>query len=201
MTNGDFTSGNMHRTYIGVEDASTLINSPIGAGAFYAIREVETAKNYYGGYHTLVTLREFYPVQGRVWTRMYDINAKIWYPIYKWQESYPNGAHTIPAMVIGTEYALEEYYNGSQIYAKWVDFGALPSSGYKTLATGISPDKYVSILGTMYTSQDASFRMFPNYYSGNLAASAFINSGSLIVVEVFRDMSQWTAKFLLKYIK
>ena len=70
--NGDYSDSVMHISYVGTEDASTLTNSPVTSGAFYAIREVHRVPNYYGGYHHLVVFREIYPEQGRVWSRMYD---------------------------------------------------------------------------------------------------------------------------------
>ena len=84
--NGNFETGNMHRSYVGTEDASTLFNCPVSGGSFYAIREVEAVANQHGGYHTMVTLKEFYPVQGRKWYRMYDINQKAWLPLNGWRE-------------------------------------------------------------------------------------------------------------------
>ena len=64
---------------VGTEDASTLQNSPITTGAFYAYREVVLIKSpVSNGTKVIVRLTEMYPTAGRIW-----INA--WNPdIFSW---------------------------------------------------------------------------------------------------------------------
>jgi len=82
--NGNYDSVVMQTTYVGTEDSSTIVNSPLSSGSFYAIRQVYRVPNQFGGYHFLVNLLEFYPCQGRMWFRMYDINQKKWLPVNGW---------------------------------------------------------------------------------------------------------------------
>ena len=63
---------------IGTEDASTLINSPVTSGAFYAYREVLTIKSPRQNYKTIVRLTEAYPVPGRLWIRVYNPDIASW---------------------------------------------------------------------------------------------------------------------------
>lgn len=76
---GNFDDLCMSHTHISTEDASTLKDSPITSGAFYAIRRVSASPVG----HVFVTLEEFYPVRGRVWVNMYDKNYGTW---LGWQE-------------------------------------------------------------------------------------------------------------------
>ena len=66
---------------IATEDASTLKNSPVTSGAFYAYREVFPIVNVSGGsgkYKVFVVLHEAYPVAGRVWTRAFNPDDSSW---------------------------------------------------------------------------------------------------------------------------
>ena len=61
---------------IGTEDASTINNSPVNSGPFYAYRrvyQVYSALN--NNYKTMIELHEAYPQRGRVWKREYDPNT------------------------------------------------------------------------------------------------------------------------------
>ena len=58
---------------IGVEDASTLRNSPVTSGKFYAYRRVYQVYSSSGdNYKTTVELHEIVPKRGRIWKRDYD---------------------------------------------------------------------------------------------------------------------------------
>lgn len=103
-----------------------------------------------------------------------------------------------PDMTIGTEYKLAEYYDGSPVYAKWVDFGALPNNTYKSLSIGVAPAKMVSISGILYDTGNVSFVPFGAACD---IATCFVNSANLLVVETTSDRTAWTGKFLLKYTK
>lgn len=60
----------------GTDDASTLINSPVNSGPFYAYRRTyqvyNTVNNFY---NTAVELHETYPQRGRIWKREYAPNV------------------------------------------------------------------------------------------------------------------------------
>ena len=72
--NCDYTQDCMQPSQVATEDASTLVNSPLASGAFYAVRTVEG----YGVGHVCVRLHEMYPSNGRVWSNMYDKNQQNW---------------------------------------------------------------------------------------------------------------------------
>lgn len=59
----------------GTDDASTLKNSPVTSGSFYAYRRTyqvyNTVNNFY---NTVVELHESYPQRGRIWKREYAPN-------------------------------------------------------------------------------------------------------------------------------
>lgn len=57
------------------EDASTLINSPVTSGPFYAYRKVYPVYTPWS-YHSkvFVELKEVFPQKGRIWTQAYDPN-------------------------------------------------------------------------------------------------------------------------------
>ena len=63
----------------GTEDASTLKNSPVASGPFYAYRRVyqvySAANNHY---KTAVELHETYPKRGRIWKCEYDPTNGSW---------------------------------------------------------------------------------------------------------------------------
>ena len=66
------------RTVVATEDASTLVNSPVTSGAFYASREVQCIKSHAGGYKVNVILYENYPVSGRIWTSSFNPDNNSW---------------------------------------------------------------------------------------------------------------------------
>lgn len=83
---GDFSANNMKMAYVGTDNASALVNSPISSGAFYALREV-----FKINHQTMVRLVESYPKPGRIWTRVYDPNFGQWLPTSGWNDTSPVG--------------------------------------------------------------------------------------------------------------
>lgn len=125
MLNGDYTADNMQPGYIATENASTLVNSPITSGAFYAYREVEA----YPVGHVLVRLKEMYPCRGRVWSNMYDKNVQGW---CGWMCGTPVVAQ------VGVEQITNEVFDGRPVYTKLVSCGVCPSQSIKMVAHGAS---------------------------------------------------------------
>ena len=80
--NGVMNEPYMYPGSVTTEDASTLINSPMREGAFYAYREVfflpnrGVVGNTYG--KTIIRLTEAYPVSGRIWTNVYNTDLNDW---------------------------------------------------------------------------------------------------------------------------
>lgn len=125
MLNGDYTADNMQPGYIATENASSLVNSPITSGAFYAYREVEA----YPVGHVLVRLKEMYPCSGRTWSNMYDKNVQGW---YGWKCGTPVVAQ------VGVEQITNEIFDGRPVYTKLVSCGVCPSQSIKMVAHGAS---------------------------------------------------------------
>ena len=80
--NGVMNEPYMYPGSVATEDASTLKNSPMREGAFYAYREVffipnqGIVGNTYG--KTIIRLTEAYPVSGRIWTNVYNTDFNDW---------------------------------------------------------------------------------------------------------------------------
>lgn len=80
--NGVMNKSYMYPGSVATEDASTLANSPVKSGAFYAHREVlfipnqGIVGNTYG--KTIVRLTEAYPITGRIWTCSYNTDFSTW---------------------------------------------------------------------------------------------------------------------------
>lgn len=80
--NGVMNESYMYPGSVATEDASTLANSPVKSGAFYAHREVlfipnqGIVGNTYG--KTIVRLTEAYPITGRIWTCSYNTDFSTW---------------------------------------------------------------------------------------------------------------------------
>lgn len=103
---------NMSESIVAVEDASTLSNSPIISGAFYAVRKVYwmSADGAEGNTHgkVIVELHEAYPVVGRVWTNVYNKDTNTWSNwgcrcgnTIWWGEGYILDGGTVPWDVFG----------------------------------------------------------------------------------------------------
>ena len=69
------------------EDASTLTNSPVTSGGFWARRTVYPVSNPTGSQHITVELEEYEPVLGRRWLRTYYAATGKWSE--KWVEISP----------------------------------------------------------------------------------------------------------------
>ncbi len=97
---GVFEQSYMFPGVIATENASTLKNSPIKTGAFYAYREVffipnqGIVGNTYG--KTIVRLTEAYPVAGRIWTTVYNTDFSSWSSWKKQEPISGGGATDIP---------------------------------------------------------------------------------------------------------
>ena len=69
----------MRAGYVGTEDASTLINSPISSGPFYAYREILVVPNVYDDKNKIIVrLTEAYPKHGRIWINLYNNGWGNW---------------------------------------------------------------------------------------------------------------------------
>lgn len=149
--NGNFdASSNLWAGHVSTEDASTLRNFPITSGAFYGFRTVE--KSPVG--HFLVTVKEMYPVAGRIWSHMYDVHSgwKGWQVLDTKDKFLPLSGGTINGWLKfdgatignewitadGTRFAIRPYHDGNLF-----QITATPSGGSEQASFNISRDGQV----------------------------------------------------------
>lgn len=70
-----YNSNTNYDNVVRTEDASTLINSPVTSGSFYAYRKVYPVYTPWSHHSKVfVELKEVFPQKGRIWTQAYDPN-------------------------------------------------------------------------------------------------------------------------------
>ena len=70
-----YNSNANYDNVVRTEDASTLINSPVTSGPFYAYRKVYPVYTPWSHHSKVfVELKEVFPQKGRIWTQAYDPN-------------------------------------------------------------------------------------------------------------------------------
>ena len=153
--NGDYTASNMQPGNISTEDASTLTNSPITSGAFYATRTVK----YYPVGHVEVRLEEMYPCTGRIWSNMYDTNMKTW-------RGWKCSAVSVDAQV-GVEQMTAEIFDGRPVYTRLVNCGICPSQSIKMVAHGASVWQVMRVHASLSTSGITAPYMNVDNYNAN----------------------------------
>lgn len=109
-----------------------------------------------------------------------------------------------PEMKFGIEYLTEEYWNGERVYAKLIDFGALPVSAYKNC--NVSPDGGIRIIWFegIATASDAStdsdlMYPIPSGFTNGTVRAHTVDNNLQVVTE--SDFSNYNAYFNVKYIK
>lgn len=132
----------------------------------------------------------------------------IRFKLVRWRASsgWKEWACEAPPMVSGVEYLTTERSGGYQVYAKLVDFGALPASGTLTAnvfeaGTYLDNIYVVSIDGVASTS--GLTQPFPviTWDNGIAAYVAYLKGSGEIEVSVKQDMSSYSATFIVKYVK
>lgn len=104
-----------------------------------------------------------------------------------------------PAMAIGTEYETPEYWQGKVVYAKLINFGALPNATYKILS--ISSLGATNIICASATTSVGAFIPF-NYEKGSLTYKMWLSADtSNVCIRTEHDASAETAVVFLKYTK
>ena len=107
-----------------------------------------------------------------------------------------------PNMQLGTEYRTIERWQGKPVYVKLIDFGTLPASGTKYVGVGVTGNKVIYIEPVTW-SNSGSFT--PAYglrdSDGISMMDWWINSSGNLFVGVYCDLSTYTAKVLIKYVK
>lgn len=126
----------------------------------------------------------------------YDFQFRV--PIYDKTGAQVGNSDTEwqnPPVALGVEYRTTERYLGKPVYAKLIDFGALPNNSYKSITHGLTKTAVVSLSAA---STDGKYH-FPST-SNTETVELYINA-SYIVVTVTGNWSAISAYVLVKYTK
>ena len=143
------------------EDASTLKNSPVTSGGFWARRTVYPVSNPTGSQHITVELEEYEPVLGRRWLRTY-YEGSGWSS--KWVEISP--ASPLDQMVSGSSANINDYTGAGLYWMNKTTVTNTPNGGSGMLIVTTSPT------GNVIYQTFVSF----NTGSGYMATRCYTNS-------------------------
>lgn len=143
------------------EDASTLKNSPVTSGGFWARRTVYPVSNPTGSQHITVELEEYEPVLGRRWLRTY-YEGSGWSS--KWVEISP--ASPLDQMVSGSSANINDYTGAGLYWMNKTTVTNTPNGGSGMLIVTTSPT------GNVIYQTFVSF----NTSSGYVATRCYTNS-------------------------
>lgn len=144
------------------EDASTLTNSPVTSGGFWARRTVYPVSNPAGSEHITVELEEYEPVLGRRWLRTYYAATGKWSE--KWVEISP--ASPLDQMVSRSATNINDYTGAGLYWMNKTTVTNTPNGGSGMLIVTTSPT------GNVIYQTFVSF----NTGSGYVATRCYTNS-------------------------
>nr|DAH47799.1 MAG TPA: Tail fiber protein [Caudoviricetes sp.] len=144
------------------EDASTLTNSPVTSGGFWARRTVYPVSNPTGSEHITVELEEYEPVLGRRWLRTYYAATGKWSE--KWVEISP--ASPLDQMVSRSATNINDYTGAGLYWMNKTTVTNTPNGGTGMLIVTTSPT------GNVIYQTFVSF----NTGSGYVATRCYTNS-------------------------
>lgn len=144
------------------EDASTLTNSPVTSGGFWARRTVYPVSNPTGSEHITVELEEYEPVLGRRWLRTYYAATGKWSE--KWVEISP--ASPLDQMVSRSATNIGDYTEAGIYWLNKTTVTNTPNGGSGMLIVTTSPT------GNVIYQTFVSF----NTGSGYVATRCYTNS-------------------------
>lgn len=106
-----------------------------------------------------------------------------------------------PPMEPGVEYRTIARYRNMPVYCRMVEFGDMPASGTKAVTIG-AMTKVVSVEAIAIKHDGSVYASFPVVFDdGSVKAKYNIIGGNTIYVAVFGDMSNYSARFILRYTK
>ena len=160
--NNTLTTEKNQPATIMTEDASTLTNSPVTSGGFWARRTVYPVSNPTGTEHITVELEEYEPVLGRRWLRTYYAAMGKWSE--KWVEISP--ASPLDQMVSGSSANINDYTGAGLYWLVKTTVTNTPNGGSGMLIVTTSP------AGNVIYQTFVSF----NTSSGYIATRCYTNS-------------------------
>ena len=118
---------------------------------------------------------------------------------------YNNGTWAVirwvnPPMVVGTEYATAENYNGKVLYTKIIDFGALPNASSKTVATNV-PTSWIRRVDHVIRSSDGKLINSPYFLADGTLVVKHLITGTGIQITTTSDYSTYNGLFKIVYTK
>lgn len=126
ITFGDYSNSAMWDCVISTSDASTLTNSPVTSGAFYAYRKVYVIpKATSGKYKIIVQLTEAYPTSGRRWECVYDTEENAW---NGWKSVAPSDRGTATTNINNITEPGVYWINSNYVEGSPVNYGFLDVS-------------------------------------------------------------------------
>lgn len=119
-----------------------------------------------------------------------------------WIEEFLN-----PPMIANKEYRTTERYMGRSVYVKYIDVGSLSSNGQKSVnvldSSAINGRSY-EVVSFNGVATDGTYPcQFPIHGSSGVQAYDYLTktSSSLkLTIQSIKDMSSYTAKYVIKYI-
>ena len=158
----------------------------------YALIRVDSYGSYEGTDAGASTVQTAYPVNNLGCSLRRTRDNGVW---SEWE--YEN-----PHMWYGIEYRTTERWNGKAVYAKLINFGALPSNSSKTVSIGATTTEILGIDMYAKKASNSVTVKIPLISASNDIYATVYAGVSTVVVQSFVDMSDYTAsKVLLKYTK
>lgn len=111
-----------------------------------------------------------------------------------WKEDWAN-----PPMALGTEYRTTERWDGSPLYTKLIDFGALPNAESKSIATGVQESniKRAEVIAT----NNSNTLQLPYFLANGTLAVKHLFVSTNVQVTTNADYSGYNAYIRIWYIK
>ena len=112
--------------------------------------------------------------------------------------------NVIPTMYPDHTYQTTKLWGGHVVYVKRIEFGALPACPpsvpyhFKALDCGVDDSQVISLTGFAWKKGD--WNPLPGGFTGEMSAYAWV-SGTSLGVTTSKDLSEYTATFILEYTK
>lgn len=101
-----------------------------------------------------------------------------------------------PPMVAGVEYRTTERYKGNPVYAKLVNFGAMPN----TAETYVSFTKNLNVISIEGKTTNGNY-MIPLSVHNAVSSVYYNKSSGRLYIGTSKDASAWSAEMVVKYTK
>lgn len=108
----------------------------------------------------------------------------------------------IPPMEVDVEYRLAQRWKGQPVYAKVVDFGALPDTEQKSVSIGIVGTQVVDMTIHLLSTSTGIYHRDPRISTAFVPETKWqITNVGMLLCQTAADMSKYVATAVVKYIK